>query len=213
MVRQPPAIPAQRSVNQSKDGLDACLVRGIRAEGLSVSGFDFAQRLRRGLGKGKVLPPEIIAQKLVPFDGNKDGAVTAPELSEFFKANGIGPFVSSFLAKTIFNLCSTAVGQSVTWIKLEPLSKLISDAMGQAPPRSKRYVLTPEGMQGYEPLESVEEFEARQARGAPRPRSGGNAAARGRPPTQAPRSGPAPRGRPSPRPGPRRPGPGSGPKR
>ena len=178
-----------------------------------MSGFDFAQRLRRGLGKGKVLPPEVIAQKLAPFDGDKDGAIAAPELAEFFKANGIGPFVSSFLAKAIFNLCETAVGQSVTWIKIKPLANLISDAMGQGPPRSKRYVLTPEGMQGYEPLETLEEVEARQVRGAPKPRSGGNAGGRARPPTQAPRSGPPPRGRASPRPGPRRPGPGSGPKR
>lgn len=179
-----------------------------------MSGFDFAERLRRGLGKGKVLPPEVIAQKLAPFDGDKDEAITRPELAQFFEANGIGGFVSSFLAKAIFNLCETAVGQPVTWIKVRAVSGLIHDAMAQSPPPSKRRVLTPEGMQGYEPLETLEEARARQARGAARPTPGAGRPPvdpRSRPATQAPRSGPPPRGRVAPRPGPRRPGPGPGP--
>lgn len=183
-----------------------------------MAGFDFADRLRRGLGKGKVLPPEVIAQKLAPFDANKDEAITRPELAEFFKANGIGPFVSSFLAKAIFNLCETAVGQPVTWIKVRAVSGLIHDAMAQSPPPSKRRVLTPEGMQGYEPMETLEEARARQARGAARSTAepGRSGDPRARPTTQTsqvPRSGPPPRGRAAPRPGPRRPGPGPGPKR
>ena len=53
--------------------------RGVRPE--AVAGLDLPSKLRNGLGQGKVVPKEVLARWMIPFDKNKDGALTRMELA------------------------------------------------------------------------------------------------------------------------------------
>ena len=174
-----------------------------------MAGFDFAARLRRGLGRGKVISTDLIAEKLAPFDGDKDGALECAELTAFFQKNGVGPWVSTYSARSLWTLIETWYGGEVRWVKIPALAQLIHDNMAIPPKEAKRRRITPEGMQGYEPMEDLDAYEERIQKendaGPPRrPRARG----RGRGPRRGPRSRPSGSGRPrsgrTPRRGPRR---------
>jgi hypothetical protein len=89
--------------------------------------------------------------------------------------------VSTCLSKSLWDLCEQWSGWDVDWIKIEGLSKLIHQTMSQPPQKPIRMRLTPEGVAGYEELESVEDYQKRMSR---------EAQDRGASRTAKPRSGP-----------------------
>jgi hypothetical protein len=157
-----------------------------------------AAKLRRALGKGKVLPVEVLQKRLAPFDRDEDGALERDELAAFFKKHRAGgPWFCEYLAGTLWKLCEVWYAQEIVWIKIEAIALLIHDTMAQAPRKAKRLRITPEGVQGYESLETLDAYEKRMEREEAE-------AGPSKPPRARARSG-RPRGKPrSRRPGPRR---------
>jgi hypothetical protein len=193
-----------------------------------VPGLELASKLRRSLGRGKILPQEEIAAKMAAFDTDDDEALTQEELVLFLMKYRVGgKWFCEMVAKTLWNFCKAWYSRDVTWIKIEPLSWMVFNAMHDRQRPVRRYKITPEGAMGYVPLEPLEgsrilsepkksdaspatseaspEAEPRPPRRAgPRRPPGGNPRSVGRP------SGRSTRARPRPavgRPGPRRNGP------
>ena len=180
-----------------------------------VPGLELASKLRRSLGRGKIISQEDIAKKMVEFDQDNDEALTQEELSQFLMKYRVGgKWFCEMVAKTLWNFCKSWYSRDVTWIKIEALSYMVFAAMHDRARPVRRYKITPEGAMGYVPLEPMEGsriLEEPKTKAAS-PRSAGRSApprARGRrgPRRGPPRSGARPRARPSGRSGPRRPGP------
>lgn len=134
--------------------------------GVGVGGFDVQVKLRRGIGGGKPVPEEELIERLKPFDKDNDGAIDRAELAEFFKKHRVGgPWLCNMLAGSIWKIAEISYVEKVAWIKIEGVAKLIHMFMSQPPRRPKRVRITPEGAQGYEPLETLEDFRARRRRG------------------------------------------------
>lgn len=186
-----------------------------------MAGLDLPVKLRRGLGKGSIVPAEELAQRLRTFDGDRDGAVTEDELARFFYHNQVGgPWFCKMFAHTVWNMAEEHYAREIYSIKVEALSKVIHFTMSRSERPTRRYVLTPEAAQGLAPKTDLagndttvstkavpSEGKKVEPRPAPRAADPGP-----RPQTNpGPGPGPGPGPRPSPRPVPRRPGPGPGP--
>lgn len=188
-----------------------------------VPGLELASKLRRSLGRGKIIPREAIAEKMAEFDHDNDDALTQDELVMFLLKYRVGgKWFCEMVAKTLWNFCKSWYSRDVTWIKIEALSYMVFSAMHDRARPVRRYKITPEGAMGYVPLEPMEgsrileepkktkPAEARgegrrpRGRGRPPPRRGGPA----RPRRGSGRPGARPSGRSRTRPsGPRRSGP------
>jgi len=179
-----------------------------------VPGLELASKLRRSLGRGKILPREEIAEKMTAFDGDNDDALTQEELVQFLMKYRVGgKWFCEMVAKTLWNFCKAWYSQDVTWIKIEPLSWMVFNAMHDRTRPVRRYKITPEGAMGYVPLEPMEGSRILDAPKKP-PRtaeSGDRPVKKKRPPRRGePRRPPRAGGRPSGRSGRARPRPGGG---
>jgi len=170
-----------------------------------VAGLDLSSKLRRGLGKGKIVPAEFVAERMAAFDLDGDGALTQEELAEFLKKHRVGgPWFCDMVARTLWNFCTSWFSKDVTWIKISALAWMIHNAMKDRPRPARRYKITPESAMGYVPLEPME-----GSMPVDGDMAGGGEIAGGEPPSSdgpPPRRGPGPRrGAPrrGPRPGPR----------
>jgi hypothetical protein len=197
-----------------------------------VAGLDLPVKLRRGLGKGNVVPANELAERLRQFDSDKDDALTEDELARFFYHNHVGgPWFCKMVAHTIWNMGEEHYAQEIYSIKADALGRVIHYTMSRAGRPSRRYVLRPEAVNGLEPKLDLDGNDtmskvpavpsAKPSSGAsPGPTSGTTSRVEPRAAGPRPAGDPATRNtsvpsaapRPAPRPGPRRPGPGGGPK-
>lgn len=116
-----------------------------------MAGLDFPDKLRRGLGGGKIVPPEVIAQKLGAFDRDKDGAVTQEELAFFLQKHHVGgPWFCKLTAQTVWKVCQDWVQADVGAIRVDAMARSLANMMKAKPKPARRYVVTPEVVQGYE---------------------------------------------------------------
>ncbi|MBK8011174.1 MAG: hypothetical protein IPK13_07465 [Deltaproteobacteria bacterium] len=114
-----------------------------------MAGLDLPVKLRRGIGNGKVVPEDELARRLKKFDQDGDGALIVGELAEFFKESQVGgPWFSQTVAKTIWRMAEERWARSIPTIAVEALARVIHLSMSQPPRQEKRYVITPEVMQG-----------------------------------------------------------------
>jgi hypothetical protein len=119
-----------------------------------VAGIDFAAKLRRGLGQGKIIPREQVAKAMEPFDVDQDGSLTRVELATFLrKANVGGHWMCEWMSKSLFALCEQWYATEIAWIKIEVLARVVHEAMSARPKPAKRIRITPGGVAGYEELE------------------------------------------------------------
>lgn len=182
-----------------------------------MAGLDLPVKLRRGLGKGSIVPAAELAERLRAFDADRDGAITEDELARFFYHNQVGgPWFCKMFAHTIWNMAEDHYAREIYSIKVEALGKVIHFTMSRTERPNRRYVLTPEAAQGLAPKKDLTGRDATVTVGAvtaaaePKkvePR----AAPRSADPGPRPQTNPGPGPRPSPRPIPRRPGPAPGP--
>ena len=161
-----------------------------------VPGLELASKLRRSLGRGKIIPREAIAEKMAEFDHDNDDALTQEELVMFLLKYRVGgKWFCEMVAKTLWNFCKSWYSRDVTWIKIEALSYMVFSAMHDRARPVRRYKITPEGAMGYVPLEPMEGSRILEEPKSPPPGSGGEA----RRPRGRARSAPRGRGRPPPR--------------
>jgi hypothetical protein len=140
-----------------------------------VAGVNLPDKLRRGLGQGKAVPWESIADRMREFDSDKDDALTKQELAEFLNKSGAGgTWFSKVVADTCWRALESNFSEPITWIKIPVLAYWTSEFMKLPPRKAKRIRITPEGAQGYEPLEyldgtAVETLAQAMNPGAPQP--------------------------------------------
>ncbi len=167
-------------------------------------------KLRRGLGKGKVVSVEELSRRLAAFDGDKDGSLSRDDLFKFLRKGRVGgEWFCKVLTKTMWQIAEDRKGDKVDSITAEALGRIIHYAMSRPPTPERRYVLEPDVMQGYKDPELLDPKETPSttglgakpagrgerrgaARNNPRPRTGGRAGGR---PGPRPRPGGAPSGR------------------
>jgi hypothetical protein len=189
-------------------------------------------KLRRGLGKGSVVPVEELARRLAPLDGDGDGALVREELARFLVENRVGgPWFCELLAKSLWRTAEDrTLTREVHSISVAGLARVIHFTMSRGPRPERRYVLDPAAMIGLEPRRALDgstdltragekaappraAAPAAPARpgAAPAARPGAAPAARPTPtapggpsgPTASPRGAPPPARRPGPMPKPR----------
>ncbi|MCC7384370.1 MAG: hypothetical protein IT384_21165 [Deltaproteobacteria bacterium] len=103
------------------------------------------------------MPAEVIAQKMAPFDRDGDGALSVGELTEFLSAAGAGgSWFCKLIATTSWRSLEANFSEPITWIKIDALAWWIHEYMKLKPRPAKRVRITPEGAQGYEPLEYLD---------------------------------------------------------
>ncbi|MBI4814650.1 MAG: hypothetical protein HY791_00230 [Deltaproteobacteria bacterium] len=148
-----------------------------------MAGLDFPDKLRRGLGGGKVVPPEVIAQKLGAFDRDKDGAVTQEELAFFLQKHHVGgPWFCKLTAQTVWKVCQDWVQADVGAIRVDAMARSLASMMKAKARPARRYVVTPEVVQGYEDPVFLDEMKQKAApRAASKPATGAPAAKPGAP--------------------------------
>jgi hypothetical protein len=121
-----------------------------------VAGLELPDKLRRGLGGGKVVPADELAKRMAPFDADGDDALTRPELQEFLHKNRVGGvWFCQIMSKTLWKYMEQHVGKECPTITLDMLGKIITFVMSRGPRPERRYEITPEGMTGYKPLEPL----------------------------------------------------------
>ena len=167
-----------------------------------MAGLDLPVKLRRGLGKGKVVPAEELARRLRQFDGDGDGNLSREELTKFFLHNRVGgPWFCEVVTKTLWDIAEERWSQPIESITADALGRVISYSMGRPARRTTRYVITPEAVQGIEDKRTPDEV-AKTVSPPRRPvgeagRTAPRAPVRGRVPGRASatprRSGPRPR--------------------
>lgn len=156
-------------------------------------------KLRRGLGKGKVVSAEELSRRLAVFDEDKDGSLSREDLQKFLRKGRVGgEWFCRVLVKTMWQIAEDRKGDKVDSITADALGKIIHFTMSRPPSPSKRYVLEPDVMQGYRDPELLDPAEAPSTTGL-----GAKPAGRGQQ-RGGPRTNPRPRagGRPGPRPRP-----------
>jgi hypothetical protein len=163
-----------------------------------VAGLELPVKLRRGLGKGSVVPVEELARRLAPLDGDGDGALVRGELARFLVENRIGgPWFCEMLARTLWKTAEErTLTREVQAISVAALARVLHFTMSRGPRAERRYVLDPAAMIGLEPRRTLD--------GSTDLTLGGEKAAPARPaPSAAPKAaGAAPLARPAPaRPG------------
>ncbi|MEL7370755.1 MAG: hypothetical protein AAFN74_17680 [Myxococcota bacterium] len=171
-----------------------------------VAGLDLPVKLRRGLGKGKVVPAEELTRRLLKFDGDGDGNLNREDLTKFFMHHRVGgPWFCKVVTKTLWDIAEERWSEQIESITANALGRVISYSMARPARRASRYVITPEAVQGLVEKRSV----GANAAGAPSRRpvaEAGGPRPGGRPAVRAPVRGRAP-GRAPGRAGPRRAGP------
>lgn len=136
-------------------GLDVAREPMLRR--VSVSGLDLPVKLRRGLGRGKVVPAEELAQRLAEHDEDGDDALTRDDLARFLVQNHCGgPWFCQALAKTIFSLAEERWSRDLDTLPCETLGRVLHYAMSRPHRALRRYVLTPEAVMGFEPKVDLE---------------------------------------------------------
>jgi len=119
---------------------------------LPVTGLDLPVKLRRGLGNGKVVPADELAQRLAAFDADEDGAVTREELAKFLLQNRCGgPWFCQMVSHNVFATAEDRWAQKVEAMKVVALARIINYTMARANKPVKRYILTPHAVMGLEP--------------------------------------------------------------
>ena len=122
-----------------------------------MAGVDLPDKLRKGLGQGKPVSWEIIAEKMRPFDRNNTSGLNKAELAEFLHKNGAGGiWFCKLTAETLWKAIESNFAEPVHWIKIEVLAFWTSEFMKWQPRRAKRVRITPESATGYEPLEYLD---------------------------------------------------------
>lgn len=168
---------------------------------IDVAGLDLTLKFREQLGGGEVASAELVAEKLAPFDGDSDGALTEAELAEFFAQHKLGgAWYSKALAGQLWRLAAELLGAPPAQLSIKELAESLHNTMKKEPRGEERYILTPGAVRGTEPRVPVGKQEAKPSllSGAPRnaPRAK-PAAPRARPRRPAPRARrPMPRKRP-----------------
>lgn len=133
-----------------------------------MAGFDLPVKLRRGLGKGNIVPAEELAQRLKPYDGDGDGALTRGELARFLEESHVGgPWFTGMLAATLWKLAENRFQKAVESIQADALGRVLNFVMARAPGPERRYVLSPEAINGYEPLRTLEGGDPYSSKQAP----------------------------------------------
>lgn len=153
-----------------------------------MAGLDLPVKLRRGLGKGKVVPADELARRLLQFDDDGDGNLNREDLTKFFLHHRVGgPWFCEVVTKTLWDIAEERWSQRIDSITAVALGRVISYSMGRPARRTTRYVITPDAVQGLEEKRTPQELLGGQGRPSP---------AR-RPPADAgrARSAPPPRGR------------------
>lgn len=123
-----------------------------------MAGVDLPEKLRRGLGNGQVVHPDVIAEKMRPFSKKEPDALTLDELAEFLsKGAHVGtPWFCKLVAKTMWHALEAYFSDPITWIKISQLAWWTCQYMAMPPRRAKRVRITPEGAMGWEPLEYLD---------------------------------------------------------
>jgi hypothetical protein len=166
-----------------------------------VAGLDLPVKLRRGLGKGQVVPAQELAERLKPYDANQDGLLVRAELARFLAESRVGgPWFCELLTKVLWKAAQERAGREVEAIGADALGRVIHYSMSRGPRPERRYVLSPAAVNGLEPRRTLDG--STDLSRPPDPRTSaaptGAAAAAPRPAAPGPRPGPLP----SPRPGP-----------
>ena len=164
-----------------------------------MAGLDLPVKLRRGLGKGKVVPADELTRRLLQFDGDGDGNLSREDLTKFFLHHRVGgPWFCEVVTKTLWDIAEERWSQPIESITADALGRVLNYSMGRPARRTTRYVITPEAVQGIEEKRAPGEGTTSPARrpqadpGRAGPR--GPAAARPPAPRSAPRrAGPRPR--------------------
>lgn len=105
-----------------------------------MAGLDLPIKLRRGLGGGNAVPAEELAKRLVPFDADKDGAVTRAELVQFLIQGRVGgPWFCEVLSRTLWKYVEQRLAVPQPVISVQVLGRIINFAMTRAPRPERRY--------------------------------------------------------------------------
>lgn len=121
-----------------------------------MAGLELPVKLRRGLGQGNVVPADELAKRIKAFDGDADGSITRDELAQFLAKNHVGgPWFCEVVAKTLWKYVEQRMGSPSEKLACDRLGRIIHVAMSRGPRPERRYEITPEGMQGYEPLKPI----------------------------------------------------------
>lgn len=111
----------------------------------SVAGFDIPTRLRRSVGRGKVIPVSVLEPQLRAIDGDRDGHLTKLELSGFFLDHGFGgSWLCQVLTATIWKAVDPALHEPKPTVEVPLLARVIHLLMARKPRPSKRYTIKPE---------------------------------------------------------------------
>jgi hypothetical protein len=138
-----------------------------------VGGVDLSIKLRNALGKGKIVPVEELIKWMTPFDEDKDGELTRPELAAFFHKYRVGgQWFAQVVAKTIWGFVQTKLAKEVSTIRMEYIARIINMVMKRAPRPEKRYEISPEAMVGYAPIKPLTKQRDRALGPPPAPSSG-----------------------------------------
>ena len=128
-----------------------------------MAGLDLPVKLRRGLGKGKVVPAEELSRRLLQFDGDGDGNLSREDLTRFFLHHRVGgPWFCEVLTKTLWDIAEDRWSEKIDSITAVALGRVISYSMGRPARRTTRYVITPEAAQGLEEKRTPQEMLAAQ---------------------------------------------------
>lgn len=168
-----------------------------------MAGLDLPVKLRRGLGKGKVVPAEELTRRLLQFDGNGDGNLSRDELTKFFLHHRVGgPWFCEVVTKTLWDIAEERWSQPIESITAQALGRVISYSMARPGRPTARYVITPDAVQGLEEKRGLGEGGPRPSVSPPRrpvADASGRSAVRTMLPPQGPgraaprRAGPRPR--------------------
>lgn len=158
-----------------------------------MAGLDLTRKFRDQLGGGEVASAELVAEKLAPFDGDADGALSEAELAEFFAQHRLGgAWYSKVLAGQLWRLAAERLGAAPETLPVEAIAESLHNTMEKEPRGDERYVITPGAVRGTEARVPVGKKDKKPAllSGAPRnaPRAKPAAGPRARPRRPGPRA-------------------------
>lgn len=124
---------------------------------LSVSGLDLPVKLRRALGQGAIVSAEVLVTRLTPYDKDGSGALDREQLTRFLIENRVGgPWFCQMMAHNVFRTAEDRWSMDVASIKIVALARIINYTMARVSKPVKRYVLTPDVVNGLEPKRGLD---------------------------------------------------------